>query len=63
MKHSSPVLIRTEPRGHDEKKKNLAKLVGIKTCESYLFQMTCSVDRPQRFPTAALGNASGFSDQ
>ena len=27
----------------------------------YLFQMTCSADQTQVFPTTALGNASEFS--
>ena len=45
FKDSSPALIRTEPRGPN-KKKNLTKLVVIKTCQSYLFQMTCSADQP-----------------
>ena len=45
MKHSSPALIRTEPRDHAEKK-NLTKLVAMETCRPYLFQMTCSADQP-----------------
>ena len=44
MKHSSPALIRTEPRGHAEKK-NLTKLVAMETCRPYLIQMTWSADR------------------
>ena len=62
MKHSSPALIRTEPRSHAEKK-NLTKLVAIKICRPYLFQMTCSADRPRFFPSIALCNVSGFSYQ
>ena len=31
------------------KRKNLTKLVAIKTCRCYLFQMTCSADRPSLF--------------
>ena len=49
MKDSSPALIRTEPRGPTKKKKT--KLVAIKTCRPYLFQMTCSADQPQLFFT------------
>ena len=38
-------VIRSEPRGHAEKKK-IEQLVASKTCRPYLFQMTCSADRP-----------------
>ena len=60
MKHTSPALIRTEPRGHAGKR-NLTKLVAIKTCQPYLLQMTCCADRSQLFFATALGNASEFS--
>ena len=45
MKYSSPALIQTEQRGHDQKK-IYQNLLQIKTCRPYLFQMTCSADRP-----------------
>ena len=60
MKYSSPA---REPRGHNEKKKIEQNLLESKHAGLTPFQITCSVDRPQRFPTAALGNASGFSYQ
>ena len=45
------------------KRKNRTKLVVIKTCRPYLFQMTCSADRQQLSPLTARCNASEFSYQ
>ena len=45
------------------KRKNITKLVVIKTCRPYLFQMTCSAERLELSRTTALCNASGFCCQ
>ena len=61
MKHSSPALIQTEPRDHDEKKSNnllQSKHAGLTSSRWPVVLMDHNF-----FPTTALGNASGFSYQ